>query len=333
MLRLLHSADLHVGDSRHILPEKYLDRQYRMLYEIKRIALKFKCDVVTIAGDVFDKKEPKQEEKDLVLSWLLGMDSSGISTIIIPGNHDTISPGYTTIHYLKILYDNDRFENIHIVEGVPRLFIIKKHAFACIPCRHDINSNVDRLYKKLDEKPDAYFVVAHGYVHGLVTDSNYKVTKDTIKVQDKDFVTAFLFGDVHKRQEFARGKGLMCGAPIQHKWGDKLPKTVSLIDVNGGKIVKKKYIKLKGIEPLVVVDDVDDVPENAIVKLMSMKGVAHSDLPANVVEVTDYVNEEDIYETNSGFKVVDGLAEYLAEKGFDKKEQKLAVNFVEGIKL
>jgi len=330
-LKILHTADLHIGASKHILFDGAIERQHQMLQEIKRLALKYSVDVVVVAGDAFHRSNPTEEEKNMFLGWVLDMDSLGVILIIESGNHDFKDhSGYTTLRYLSILYKRKKFKNTHIVELNPKLVNVKGYYFACIPWSCDFNKMVRKYWKKCKGKEDlkGYIPVGHGYVRGLKTDTGY-VARGELDPIDYDFVTVYLFGDVHKRQEFCDGKGLMCGSPIQHDWGDKLPKTVTLLDLKKSKVIKKSYKKLKGIKPFVVTSDVNSIPKDAVVKLTSMKDLDKVDLPDNVVDVSDSAEDTDVIENISSFSITEGLAEFMAKKGFKPKDQKRAITLVE----
>jgi len=96
-MKLLHTADLHVGDSRNL--PGYLERQRTMLEWLTRMAIEHKVDAFLIAGDIFDAKHVLPRERDMFQEWLLDNDKAGrdhdFMTVMTNGNHDEIETGYT----------------------------------------------------------------------------------------------------------------------------------------------------------------------------------------------------------------------------------------------
>lgn len=110
-MRLLHTADWHVGKTLH--RQSRYDEMRDVLAEIGDIADDRDVDAVLLAGDVYDHKSPSAEAEEVVYDALLRLVRSGKQVVIIPGNHD--NPGkWKAIRPLL-----DRFE-IHVVPRVLR---------------------------------------------------------------------------------------------------------------------------------------------------------------------------------------------------------------------
>lgn len=88
-LKIIHTADLHLGSSFSILPpEKALQRRAELLEmpeKIMRLAENETADAVLISGDLFDSTMP---DKDAVNAFLSAVGQSEIPVFISPGNHD-----------------------------------------------------------------------------------------------------------------------------------------------------------------------------------------------------------------------------------------------------
>ena len=95
--RLLHTSDLHLGSGFQGLDQaKRKERRndlLRVLEKIVRTAKEEKVDAFLIVGDLFDVPNPPVEVIDNVIKILEKLGS--IQAILVPGNHDAISPKST----------------------------------------------------------------------------------------------------------------------------------------------------------------------------------------------------------------------------------------------
>jgi DNA repair protein SbcD/Mre11 len=87
-MRLLHTADWHLGRSLHGAP--LLEDQAHVLDEFVRLAAEVRPDLVVIAGDVFDRAVPPPDAVELLDEVLcrLVLDLK-LPTALIAGNHDS----------------------------------------------------------------------------------------------------------------------------------------------------------------------------------------------------------------------------------------------------
>lgn len=322
---LLHTADLHIGESRNILPDTYLDRQKKMLYQILDLMRERKIKFLTICGDIFHRSDPSQEEKDMFIKWLVKVDDFCIEndsyTIIISGNHDSRTNDKTSLDTIK--YIKPKLSRI-VLALKPSIHVLHNYAFACVPWDYELDTTVIKLHKKLDTKVKKFFVLGHLPLPGITTDTGWFINGQH-RLLDLSFVSAFFLGDIHARSISPCFRLQMAGAPIQHTWSDKLPKGVSLIDLNSD--LKPQLIELDVVKFEVTKDLEKAKKSKHIVKYVGQVG--DEDLPENVVEVVNYLNEEEVTDYISEFDVTEGLAEFLAEKGYTKEQQNKALKFVE----
>lgn len=109
-LKILHSADWHLDSPFGSLPEaprKMLQEAQRRLPDrIAEVCLREQCDLVLLAGDIFDGK-PSRETVDALRRALA---RCGVPVMIAPGNHDFCGPGS--------VWQEERWpENVHIFTG------------------------------------------------------------------------------------------------------------------------------------------------------------------------------------------------------------------------
>ena len=87
-MRLLHSADWHLGRQFHNV--SLLEDQAYVLEQIVSLARERQVDVVVIAGDIYDRAVPPAEAVTLLNSVLEQLvDEAGIPVVMISGNHDS----------------------------------------------------------------------------------------------------------------------------------------------------------------------------------------------------------------------------------------------------
>jgi DNA repair protein SbcD/Mre11 len=91
MLRLLHTADVHLGARHADLGEQAAAQRERQFAAFKAaidLAIAEKVDVVLIAGDLFDSNTQPKRSVERVAGELKRLVAAKIRTVIIPGTHD-----------------------------------------------------------------------------------------------------------------------------------------------------------------------------------------------------------------------------------------------------
>jgi DNA repair exonuclease SbcCD nuclease subunit len=91
MLRLLHTADVHLGARHADLGEQAAaqrERQFAAFRTSIDLALAEKVDLVLIAGDLFDSNTQPRRSVERAAAELKRLAEATIRTVIIPGTHD-----------------------------------------------------------------------------------------------------------------------------------------------------------------------------------------------------------------------------------------------------
>ena len=91
MLRLLHTADVHLGARHADLGEQAAaqrERQFAAFRATIDLALAEKVDLVLVAGDLFDSNTQPRRSVERVAAELKRLAEAAIRTVIIPGTHD-----------------------------------------------------------------------------------------------------------------------------------------------------------------------------------------------------------------------------------------------------
>jgi len=140
MLRLLHTADVHLGARHADLGEQAAaqrERQFAAFRATVDLALAEKVDAVLVAGDLFDSNTPPRRSVERVVAELRRLAEAAIRTVIVPGTHD--------------VYDG---ASVYRAYDLP--------ALAGLP------ADTDRLLVLTPERPDVVLAPLDLVVHGRV---------------------------------------------------------------------------------------------------------------------------------------------------------------------
>jgi DNA repair exonuclease SbcCD nuclease subunit len=96
-MKILHVADMHINLHKKKIPYEWQNNRFKMLFD-RLLELEKNCDVVVLAGDIFDKK-PEPDEICLFLSYA---NSVTKPTLAIPGNHEASTKGNTFLEYFEV---------------------------------------------------------------------------------------------------------------------------------------------------------------------------------------------------------------------------------------
>src|SRR6476619_3183356 len=91
MLRLLHTADVHLG-ARHAdlgaAAVAQRERQFAAFVRTIDLALAEGVDVVLVAGDLFDSNVQPRRSVERVAAELARLAEARIRSVLVPGTHD-----------------------------------------------------------------------------------------------------------------------------------------------------------------------------------------------------------------------------------------------------
>jgi len=91
MLRIIHTADVHLGARHDDLGEQAAaqrERQFAAFKSAIDLALAEKVDIFLIAGDLFDSNVQPRRSVERVAAELTRLVEARIRTVVIPGTHD-----------------------------------------------------------------------------------------------------------------------------------------------------------------------------------------------------------------------------------------------------
>jgi DNA repair exonuclease SbcCD nuclease subunit len=93
MLKILHTADIHLGAKFSGLGDKGVSQREQLRTTFRNIittAIDERVNIVLIAGDLFDSNQQPQRNIDLVIEQFNLLGSNNIPLCLIPGTHDSL---------------------------------------------------------------------------------------------------------------------------------------------------------------------------------------------------------------------------------------------------
>lgn len=122
MVRILHTADLHLGSPIRSIALRNPDLGQRLkqasrdtFTRIVDLAIEEQVDALVLAGDVFDNAHPDLRSRAFLISQLSRTSKAGVPTVLIRGNHDAL---------LDHKAHGDLGSNIHLLhKGFPTVEI------------------------------------------------------------------------------------------------------------------------------------------------------------------------------------------------------------------
>lgn len=191
-LKILHTADIHIGmpfTSRGYsdeLRKRLVEARFEALDKIVRSANESECDLLAIAGDLFDR--PNVKKSDIARTARMLDKFNGKCIGILPGNHDYYDPSGDL---WKSFRDNAPDNFILLSETKPyhldRLGLDIDAALYPAPCnnKNSEHPNVGWI-KELENRPEErwHIGIAHGSLNGVCPDMNgryYNMDEKTLK--------------------------------------------------------------------------------------------------------------------------------------------------------
>lgn len=88
MIRILHTADWHVGQTLRGFSREHEHR--KVFGRLEEIVVERNVDALVVAGDVFDSQNPSGEAQQLLYNALVRLSRAQprMTVVIVAGNHD-----------------------------------------------------------------------------------------------------------------------------------------------------------------------------------------------------------------------------------------------------
>lgn len=282
-MKFIHTADWHVGSSRTI--PGYLERQIQGAKSVFLKAKELGIRTILICGDLVEK-DLRPDERDALLKLILWSDDAGYNQLIVGGNHDQLAKGYSNLRFLETLYKKNRFRNTYVAVEKPKIITIKEQEFLLFPGFYegkDINKGLRKWVGRCNKPP---VVLMHEVVKGSIADNGFQL-KHGVKIDSRLKVLYYACGDLHKFQRLTGLKnGFYCGSPVQHDFGEELPKGFLLVDTENPK--NPEFIELEQKHPLITVKKAEDIvttSKGSWVRVKADHLIDGDDLPDRVLKV------------------------------------------------
>ena len=215
MLRLLHTADVHLGARHADMGEQAAaqrERQFAAFRAVIDLAIAEKVDLVLIAGDLFDSNTQPKRSVDRVAAELKRLVDARIRTVIIPGTHDVYDrSSLYRVHDLAALAGSNQDDDLVTVLTPDRPSV---HVSACDVAVHGPVYETKRaphsplLDLKVDRSASGAATWQVGMIHGAVsipekTDRDeVVVTREEIAASGLDYLA---LGHWHSTQQGKAG--------------------------------------------------------------------------------------------------------------------------------
>jgi len=194
MSRLIHSADWHLGAPNQ--PDCFGHASAKLLVDA---CLEKSVFTLLIAGDVFDKHNPSQQDKDKLLQLIL--DNPKINFVFTVGNHDYLDKArsYHTLVYLDLL--SKHFSNLYVLdEGLHEV------------CGVTFLVLSDDLFTWGTIKAPGAVAVWHGTVPGVILGDPVEGKQAVQKLLSRSEVSYVALGDIHKQRSVFHDRCWYCGS-------------------------------------------------------------------------------------------------------------------------
>ena len=232
-MKILHGADWHLDAPLQGCGERLRQALAAVPGQIFELVRQEQCDMVLLAGDLFDGAYTSHTYQDLYDV----LKAMGVPVFISPGNHDYCGPDSP---WLKELWP----ENVHIFKAQQ----IESVAVDHLDCRvygagftaMDCPSLLEGFRADCDEK------YAIGVFHGDTTQvaSAYNpVTKAQVQASGLDYLA---LGHIHKADSFTAGKTLCAwpGCPMGKGYDEPGEKGVYIVELNGSATVSFRPLQV-----------------------------------------------------------------------------------------
>lgn len=284
-MRFLHTADWHIGANRRLLPTQYLDRQMSVIEEMYDIAEQVTDGRIIVAGDIFDRKDVKEVERNRLLSLIERKDREGFRSIIINGNHDILETDRTSLTPFLIV--RRRLTNTIVASCRPQVVDLDGVQVVLYPPRDRHCLDNAEAHKVLGEYLKSQGVqdgilVTHLAVAGAYTETGYRLPENGVALRS-DRIRYWCLGDIHRAQTAGRDNAWYSGNPCHHRWGENSEKGCLVVDME--KPTSPEFHRLSA-SPLLDVHEVTEQPPvaGAFGRLKAPFDQIPADLPAWIIE-------------------------------------------------
>lgn len=241
MVRVLHTADWQIGMTRRYLPPEAQQRFTAARTEVVRrlgaLAVEQECDLVVVAGDVF---EHSQLTPQTLRRTLEALREVPVPVYLLPGNHDHLGPMSI---WTSPLLRAELPEHVHVLDTAGVVQVADGVEIVAAPWtgKHPVSDPVAGAVGLLPEGPapegTVRIVVGHGGVDLLDRDQHNPApvaVEPLVAALDHGRVHYVALGDRHSCTQMGDPAIWYSGAPEPTDWREQRPGEVLVVDVEPG---------------------------------------------------------------------------------------------------
>jgi len=282
VLKLLHTADLHLGcefgqldaDDRRKLARARL----AVVEQILALAEQYGVDAVLWAGDIFDISNPSDDWWEGFARALTVRQGWTRPVVLLPGNHDPLHEG-------SVYHRNHPFRQllptwVHVVDtDAFELELGPNAVLYAAPCRS--TAGAEDLSLSLPARTDGDRRIRIGLVHGSTFDlpgyqTNFPIARDAPEQRGLDYLAV---GDTHGYREIPEN----AIAPIVYPGA---PEPTCFGDAGAGSVVLVT-LKRSGTRPVLMRERVARWTwrDETVTSIDSLRRLANEDLSSTVLRL------------------------------------------------
>lgn len=340
MIRLLHTADVHLGAKFLSLGGKGAAQREQIRASFKNVislAVAEDVDIVLIAGDLFDANQQPQGNIDLVVEQFALLATKDIPVCIIPGTHDCFDSGSI---YRKVNF-TERCPNLILFTGEGWEY--REFPALGLTVYGKSNSS-NRSYKSplngLQRLTQSQYhvAIAHGSLNipGAIAEDDHVFDRNQIQSSGMQYVA---LGHWHRPYECS-DRGVIAwysGPPELVSMDQKEPGSALIVTIgDSGEVnVERKQTGLRCCDDLEIdLSDLESVSElrssivegakPSLVRRVILKGLRHQDMRLSPAEI-----ESDLSDSFFHLRVVDQSHPRIGELSEDVyKDQLILAKFI-----
>lgn len=240
-MRILHLADLHIdagfSDRNLYLAQRVYEIKLSMLSEILNFVKREEVDLIVIAGDLYNAKNPPKSMLYRMDKWICDLLEMGIYVIYVNGNHDYWVERSSFLHagnyetFFCVCEANYVRRRIRI-HGEDVVF----HAYG-----YDDPNPYEKVITHFQPKSDGYthIGILHGVVEGMFTKEKapyYPIYKTQLEYLDYDY---FALGHIHRSLSVTE-KCAYAGGFYPRYYEDYASYGGVLVDIKSGQTYAKR---------------------------------------------------------------------------------------------
>src|SRR3990167_2706674 len=304
-LKILHTADLHLGAKMFFLGEKAEQQRGQLKKTFAKIvdrALELNVDLFLIAGDVFDNPLPSQVNLAFFQEQIERLLAKGIFVVQIPGNHDYLAKESVYLHHNFFRRQRNNYRLItkeYDTWEIPELDTFVQ-AGAVTRQKSRVSPLAEFVNKRQAGKGTKQWQIGlvHGSIAGISTETNFPIDKKEIAQLNLDYLA---LGDWHSTLNVSvdGSWAYYSGSPETVAIDQKGAGNVIFIELETGKKPKVSLVPVGSRKNVKLALDVDKIANiNQLIKEIQQYQVEDTILQVKLTGIRRldfHLDLEDLY--------------------------------------